>query len=207
MAVDGLPATMLERIRRHRVLEADRQEATAGFAIRSFFEGPDGGRIGAAPKSLSEAMSAAGVPTAGPVRSRQVAGEGLLPPPCSAFDLDWAAEAIGFPLPATVQQLFLEVGNGGFGPGNSAFGLERLVAEYQDMIAEPIGFGGFPWPPMLLPIADLDPGFTCLDVQTGRIIDWAPAGLDDGEDDWEGSFTEAAPDLFHWLNAWLDQPR
>lgn len=206
MAADGLPVTMLERIRRHRVLEADRQDAAAALGYRGFF----GTRGQAAADEGLQGPTALLDPgcirrSHGPREGRQESGESLLPPPCSAADLDWAGEALGFPLPAAVQQLYLEVGNGSFGPDNAFFGLERLVAEYQDLTDEPGGPCKASWPAVLLPIADLEPGLTCLDIQTGRILDWAPTDPDADAEEWDGTFSEAAPGLVQWLEAWLDR--
>lgn len=206
MASDGLPVTTLERIRRRRVLEADRQEAAARLGFRGSFGSPASRRSDEGP--FAQAALRVSVDLSGPARPRsrdEATAERQLPLPCSAADLDWAGEALGFPLPATVQQLYLEVGNGGFGPDNGFFGLERLVAEYQDLTGEPPAPGAAAWPAALLPIADLEPGLVCLDVASGRILDWAPAGLEEDEDEWEGTFSDAAPDLVHWLNAWLDR--
>lgn len=205
MASDGLPVTTLERIRRRRMLEADRQEAATRLGFRGLFASPGSRRTDEGHYALGALRVAEDLPGSARADAGEATAERLLPPPCSAADLDWAGEALGFPLPATVQQLYLEVGNGGFGPGNRFFGLERLVAEYQDLTGEPPAPGEAAWPAALLPIADLEPGLVCLDIETGRVLDWAPAGLEEDEDEWEGTFSDAAPDLVHWLNAWLDR--
>jgi len=49
-----------------------------------------------------------------------------LPPPVSAEQLARAGVLLGFALPALLRSLYLEVGNGGFGPG---YGLARLPQE------------------------------------------------------------------------------
>src|SRR3974390_643146 len=54
-------------------------------------------------------------------------GRGLLPKcyPCVSSKLVAAAEVqLGFPLPALLREIYLKVGNGGFGPGCGLVGLE-----------------------------------------------------------------------------------
>lgn len=49
-----------------------------------------------------------------------------LPPlvPASVEDVDRAEEAIALPLPRLLRRLYLEIGNGGFGPGDGIMGVE-----------------------------------------------------------------------------------
>ena len=206
MGWDGLPAKLLERLRRQRLLEADRQEATAELNIRAFLKAA-AGPVDGPPEAIHTVM--AGMTKTHPDREEAIL-EALLPRPCSPADIDWAAEALGFPLPAILQQLYLEVGNGAFGPGNGVFTIERLVAEYQDLVDRTVPPIEALWPGPLLPVADLDPGFVCLDVESGRVLEWTPDRFEEEEEeeeDWEaedGSFSEAAPNLSQWLEEWLD---
>ena len=63
-----------------------------------------------------------------------------------------------------------------------------------------------PWRRELLPIAIIDPGYTCLDMATGRVVDWDPEELTErsGDRAWQASFREEASSLTAWLEAWLD---
>jgi hypothetical protein len=207
MADARFPEEMLERIRRHRRLEADRQQAAASLAIAGFFESPQGSSYAEALTSVTSIMRRLGTPMPEAPRRKEQEDK-MLPPPCTPAELDTATEALGFPIPAALQQLYLEVGNGSFGPCNSSFEIERVAAEYLDLRDEPAGPRGELWPPNLLPIADLSPGYTCLDLATGRIVDWDPGelGNGEGEEAWQASFAEAAPDLITWLTLWLDEP-
>jgi hypothetical protein len=207
MADARFSEAMLERIRRHRRLEADRQQAAASIAIGGFFQSPEGSSYAEALTSVTSLMRSLGTPM--PEVPRDLAQEDkFLPPPCTAAEIDAASEALGFAIPAALQQLYLEVGDGGFGPCNGTFELERVVREYLDLTDEPAGPKGELWPANLLPIADLSPGFTCLDLATGQIVDWDPGELGEGEGEaaWQASFAEAAPDLITWLTLWLDEP-
>jgi hypothetical protein len=51
--------------------------------------------------------------------------EGIAPyPPASLDAVRWAEAMIGCPLPELLRRLYLEVGNGGFGPGYGLLGLD-----------------------------------------------------------------------------------
>jgi hypothetical protein len=46
-------------------------------------------------------------------------------PPVTYDQIEAAEKAIGFPLPALIRELYVQVGNGGFGPGYGITGLEN----------------------------------------------------------------------------------
>ncbi len=50
-------------------------------------------------------------------------------PPVSLADLTDAETIIGFPLPTLLRRIYLEVGNGGFGPGYGLFPLLQKVSK------------------------------------------------------------------------------
>lgn len=83
--------------------------------------------------------------------SRHATGEPTWRPqrncsPVTEEELIQAETQLGFALPSLLRRIYLEVGNGGFGPGygllplneippNAVHGMESLVAEYQGMKA------------------------------------------------------------------------
>lgn len=129
-----------------------------------------------------------------------------LPAPATAATLDGAEGALGFALPPDLRRLYLEVADGGFGPGGGLLPIGRAVRAYQDLTGEPPGPKGQPWPSTLLPLVDRDIGYDALDVATGNVISWDPEELTErsGDKAWQRSFSELAPSLEAWLSAWVD---
>lgn len=79
-------------------------------------------------------------------------------------------KAIGRTLPHALRQLYSEVGDGRFGPGAGLFELRRIADVYREMTDEPAGPQNQPWPPNLLPLVDAEPGYDCLDIDSGAMV-------------------------------------
>ena len=149
------------------------------------------------------AMTGAGVMSlGGAVESRPA------PPPASEDAIAAAEAELGFALPAALRRLYLEVADGGVGPGGGIFGLSELVAKHHEMTDEPVGPQGQAWPPALLPIQGDDWDLVCLDRESGRLVYWDLEELDDDDElppdnpTWAASFVPEADDLETWLGAW-----
>lgn len=129
-----------------------------------------------------------------------------LPGPASADAVRIAEQEIPLPFPDDLFRLWTEVANGGFGPGGGLLSVELSVAAYRTMSAGEELPRGRTWPEQLLPIRDNEPGFECLDVESGRIVAWDPEGLAERVSDqrWLRSFSDVAPSLATWLTTWLD---
>jgi hypothetical protein len=141
-----------------------------------------------------------------------------LPEPATPEALDAAEARLGVELPPLLRRLYLEVANGGFGPGSGIVGvrggwttdrgrsIEDLSEEMGDSATEN---ARWVWPAGLLPLVDYGT-FGCVDAATaeGRIVDWDPDELDRRGPDggWSRSFHEVAPSLAAWLETWLDAP-
>lgn len=128
-----------------------------------------------------------------------------LPPPASVAALEAAERSLGFRLPAGLRRLYLEIADGGFGPGGGLLSIDAVLEARRQLI----GGGELPrgrtWPANLVPIRANEPGYACLDVATGAIVDWDPEEASEWASDarWQRSFKPAAPSLEAWLTAWL----
>jgi hypothetical protein len=138
-------------------------------------------------------------PAAGPSTSLAVADDAVVAD---------AEKRLGFALPLPLKQLYLQVANGGFGPGGGIMPLQESVRTYLLLVETPPGRRGQLWPASLLPVTDNQPGHDCIDVQSGKIVVWDEEELADGSSDkvWKRSFKPDAPDLASWLERWLDSP-
>lgn len=116
-----------------------------------------------------------------------------------------AEKRLGFSLPLLLRQLYLQVANGGFGPGSGLMSLEEIVETYVDLIKTPPGPRGQKWPEHLLPFTRTRPGHDCIDLKSGEIIIWDEEELADGGSDkvWKRSFKKDTPTLHKWFERWL----
>lgn len=109
--------------------------------------------------------------------------------------LDAAEARIGFPLPAPLRRLYMEVGNGGFGPSAGLVGVEgghtdvdgrNVSALYTDLRQQG-------WPEGVLPVCDWGGGaWAAIEGNDGRIVTMDESGL-----------TRTKYTLASWLEAWL----
>ncbi len=126
--------------------------------------------------------------------------------PCSADELAEAEAAIG-PLPQGLRQLYLEIGDGGFGPGAGLYSRSQLVAKYREMIGEPVGLDGEAWPANVLPLSGADWDLIAIDRESGALVYFDAEELAEGEpDDWSRAFKPEAESLAAWLAKWLGAP-
>jgi hypothetical protein len=132
----------------------------------------------------------------------------LLREPADDDALARAEAALGRPLPAAVRAVYAGVADGGFGPGGGLYPLEALLDEYRSLTGEPQGPGDQPWPPELVPLVDMEPGYDCVDLRDGRIVafDYESIGEGETDADWLAAFSEIAPSLEAYLDEWLRRP-
>ena len=128
-----------------------------------------------------------------------------LPAPATAAQVDEAEAVIGAPLPGLLRRAYLEIANGGFGPGAGLLAIDAAVEQLGAFRGSSPGPRGSTWPERLLPLVDRDPGWDCLDVDDGRIVGWDPEGLAErsGDAAWRRSFEEIAPSTEAWLSTWV----
>jgi len=131
--------------------------------------------------------------------------EVALRPPAEPALVERVEADLGFSLPAGLRRLYLEVADGGYGPGTGLLPIELVAKRYRSVTAE------VPrnqvWPERLLPLVDDEPVMDSLDasVPDGAVITWDPEDLRErsSDGDWQRSFSEAAPSLADWLETWL----
>ena len=128
--------------------------------------------------------------------------------PATPKSLERAERQLGFTLPPTLRQLYVEVADGGFGPGSGLLSIERVAERYLSVQEE--APRNQRWPDRLLPLVDDNPVLDCLDASNadGPVITWDPEDLWERVSDrtWQRSFSETAPSLEAWLERWLTAP-
>lgn len=133
--------------------------------------------------------------------------ETTLPSPADAAGLASVEADLGFSLPPVLRRVYLEVADGGFGPGGGLMPLAGMAAAYTTMRTGDELPRGRTWPDRLVPIREVDPGFDCVDASSpdGRIVAWDPEGLGEfsGEKAWNRSFSEISPSVEAWLDDWV----
>ena len=212
-----LPAELIERVR-ERANDPDRRSDADSLSAHTVPLDSLLGQLGAASPQLqamqglmgqfADVMKGFGVvapmPGGGQAPKRE---PDPLPTPATAEQIALAERSLGRALPPELSQLYREIADGGFGPGGGLFSLSRVVEEYQDMTREPAGPQNQPWPPNLLPLIDAEPGYDCIDLDTGEIVAWDPEEIEGYSNAaWKRSFKPAAPSLSAWLEEWLARP-
>ena len=126
-----------------------------------------------------------------------------------------AEVALGLSLPPLLTRLYLEIGNGGFGPGYGLVGTpggatddtgRDLVSLYRMYSTPDPDDSLWHWPAPLLPLAHLGCAmYACADTQTtGNPIVWfEPNPHEDGKA-WDDSFIPLVDSMHAWLTAWLE---
>lgn len=134
------------------------------------------------------------------------------PPPAGKEEVSAAEAELGFALPADLRQFYLEVADGGLGPGDGLYSLVQLTAKWREFTRKPIGPQGQDWPARLLPIHGEEWDVISIDRDSGRLVYWDLEEIDDDDEadpanpSWEASFVAEAESLEAWLGKWLARP-
>lgn len=147
----------------------------------------------------------------GAVLERQVFDKAPLDPVKPVVPIEEKAVAkveasLGFRLPAELRQLYLEIGDGNFGP---FFGIRRLsnwAKDYLKLRSDLLAERGHPWPEALLPLVYLNGKRVCLDRESGAVVLWARPPKRCSAKKWQASFVAQSPSLAAWLARWVDTP-
>ena len=139
-----------------------------------------------------------------------------LSPPATPEGLAAAERDLGFRLPRFLARLYLEVGNGGFGPGYGFVGFAGgtpdvdssaadLVSLYKSFSEADEADPFWAWPAKLLPVANLGCAmYCCVDCGSseGPVVWFEPNPHVEGSP-WDDSFIPLAESTEAWLQAWL----
>jgi hypothetical protein len=136
-----------------------------------------------------------------------------LPPPVSPAELSHAEQRLGFQLPGLLRNMYLHVGNGGFGPGYGLLALNSNGAKnfhmnLVDWYLEGVNFShpDYPaWPRFFITLCDWGDGIN----STMSAADPAGAvfrcrGDMYEEGPWEKAMRIEAASLHEWLEDWLN---
>jgi hypothetical protein len=130
-----------------------------------------------------------------------------LPSPADPATVEGAEAELGFALPPVLRRIYIEVADGGFGPGSGLMSIAGATAAYARLRTGDELPRGRAWPERLVPIHEVDPGFDCVDASSpvGRVVAWDPEDLREfsGEKAWNASFSEIAPSVEAWLEEWV----
>jgi len=133
--------------------------------------------------------------------------ETTLPPPAEPAALEQTEAELGFSLPPVLRRVYLEVADGGFGPGGGLMQISGAAAAHARLRTGAELPRGRTWPERLVPIVGVDPGYECVDASSpeGGIVAWDPDGLGEfsGEKAWNRSFSEVSPSVEAWLEEWV----
>jgi hypothetical protein len=130
------------------------------------------------------------------------------PAPASEQDVVAAERELGFTLPPELRHFYVEVADGGVGPGAGLFSLAELVAKHRELTHAPVGPQGQPWPAELLPIQGDDWDLVSIDRETRKLVYWDLEELDDDDElpmdqpTWAASFVPESDSLGAWLDTW-----
>jgi hypothetical protein len=126
------------------------------------------------------------------------------PSPCTEAEIAASEAELGFALPADLRTFYLEVANGGVGPGSGLYSLDQLTSKWSELTHEPVGPRGQKWPAKLLPIEGAGWDVVTIDRDSGALIRWDIEEIDYGG--WKKSFIPEADSLESWLDRWLAKP-
>jgi hypothetical protein len=125
-----------------------------------------------------------------------------------------AESALGFELPPLLKELYLRVGNGGYGPGYGLLGVAEGASDENGETVVDLYFGlsqpdpedpNWRWPSRLLPVANLGCAmYACLDCTTPDApLVWFEPNAHSEDGPWDDCFIPLASSMEAWLRSWL----
>jgi hypothetical protein len=195
---ESIDAQLIDRIRAR--LERDWRRTGEGDYTRMPRELrrtlPGAGGNGLAGKLLSAVLS-----------HEPTATEPLKPiAPLSEGQVAKVEGSLGFGLPTQLRELYLVVGDGGFGPYAGIRRLTNWAADYAKLRTQVPAERGRDWPEGLLPIVYANGRRVCVERDSGRVLLWTKPPRKVSEQKWLASFVPISSSLQAWLEAWVDTP-
>lgn len=115
-------------------------------------------------------------------------------------------KSLGFRLPGELRRLYLEIGDGGFGPYNGIRRLANWAKDYAKLRSQMPAERGREWPEALLPIVYRNGKRICVDRESGAVLLWTRPPRRSSEKKWLASFVAQSPSVGEWLERWVDTP-
>ena len=115
-------------------------------------------------------------------------------------------KSLGCKLPLQLRQLYLEIGDGGYGPFSGLRRLSNWAKDYSKLRAETPKERGRDWPEGLLPIVYMNGKRICVDAASGEVILWTKPPKKVSEKKWLASFVPQSESVEAWLELWIDTP-
>jgi hypothetical protein len=153
-------------------------------------------------------------------RGMTIPAERALPAPATESTLQVAEADLGVRLPSLLRRLYLEVANGGFGPGPGLVGVrggattdhgKSLEDLYAEMVEAQSEHSAWVWPRTLIPVTDIGGVYVCIDgaTEAARVMEFDFEELDEvghGDRGWSRAFRDRSPSLAAYLEEWLNKP-
>ena len=134
-------------------------------------------------------------------------------PPASPAAVARAEATLGFALPATLRAIYLDVANGGFGPGYGVMGIEggftddrkmTVVGRYQAFLAPDLSDPGWEWGPMWLPFCHWGCNiYSVVDAVAPHPVFYVEAGVKDSGAPMSSIVLPHKDTLDQWLDDWM----
>ena len=134
-------------------------------------------------------------------------------PVASEASLHSAEQALGFALPQLLRQIYLEVGNGGFGPGYGLLGMaggatdtgRNIIDLYHWFRQLDSDDPAWQWPAQLVPLCDLGCAmYACIDCSTtAGAMTWFEPNPRERGNPVHLFLIPVASSLEEWLRIWL----
>lgn len=160
---------------------------------------------------LKTALTSGDFPKTGMVESvmMNIPRKKKIHPPVTEKEMEKAEKTLGFPLPAILRRMYLEIGNGGFGPGYGLSPLrkkgvgqafeESIVSLYVLYRTDDPECPQWKWPEGMLPLCHWGDGIrSCVDClhDPFPVYRTDPEALSDGE---PNGMKVERPSIYDWL--------
>lgn len=134
-------------------------------------------------------------------------------PPARATEVKQAEQLLGFSLPFDLADLYIGVGNGGFGPGYGLIGLPGGVLDDGDKSIVDLYHAyhivspddpTWRWPDRLVPVCNWGCAiYSCVDCDCGSVVTFDPGEQSEGEP-LSRAFAQSHPSVVTWFEDWVN---